>query len=91
MFTGDTLMAGTIGHAGKKEGSWEQISESIQNRLFILSDDINCYPGHGPKTTIGRERMTNIFVRHHPDVIEQWFLEQASGKRRKQAREADGS
>jgi glyoxylase-like metal-dependent hydrolase (beta-lactamase superfamily II) len=35
---------------------------SIRNKLFRLPDDVECFPGHEGKTTIGRERLTNPFV-----------------------------
>ncbi|MCB1152306.1 MBL fold metallo-hydrolase [bacterium] len=74
LFTGDTLMAGTIGRSDGKGGSWDALSASIMDRLFVLSDDIQVYPGHGPRTTIQRERRSNIFVRHSPEQIEDMLL-----------------
>jgi glyoxylase-like metal-dependent hydrolase (beta-lactamase superfamily II) len=75
LFTGDTLMAGTVGRTDMKYASWNDISASIQDKLFVLSDDIICYPGHGPKTTIERERAGNIFVRHSPETLDRFFFE----------------
>jgi hydroxyacylglutathione hydrolase len=43
-------------------GSFEQLTEGIRTKLFILPDETEVYPGHGPKTTIGQEREFNPFV-----------------------------
>ena len=56
LFSGDTLFASGIGRTDFPGGSYERLIESIQSRLFALPDDTVVYPGHGPKTTIGRER-----------------------------------
>lgn len=74
LFTGDTLMAGAVGRTKDKNDSWKLLSESIQKKLYVLSDDIACHPGHGPKTSIERERKTNIFVRYSPEQIENWLF-----------------
>ena len=71
MFTGDTLFAGSIGRSDLKGGSWPALKASIEDKLFILSDDIHLYPGHGPKTTIERERKYNIFVKLSPEQLDQ--------------------
>jgi len=41
---------------------WAALERSIRDKLFRLPDDTVCFPGHGPETTIGRERQTNPFV-----------------------------
>ena len=56
VFTGDTLFRDGIGRTDSPGGSYEQITESINNKLLILGDEIIVYPGHGESTTIGRER-----------------------------------
>lgn len=83
LFTGDTLMAASIGDT-KSHEDWKALSGAIMDRLFILSDDIGVYPGHGPRTTIERERKANVFVRYSPDQIERWMLDQlrAASKKR---------
>ncbi len=87
LFTGDTLMAGGVGRTRNRREGWKAISDSITQKLFILSDDITCYPGHGPKTTIERERKGNIFVRYSPDQIEKWLLRQTEKPRRREKSE----
>lgn len=87
LFTGDSLLAGAIGNTDTPE-DWKRLSTAIQDRLFVLSDDIAVWPGHGPRTTIERERKLNIFVRHSPDVIERWLLDSLRGPRKRKDAEA---
>jgi len=63
LFAGDTLFAGSIGRTDLPGGSYEQIIDSIEKRLLPLGDDVAVYCGHGPETTLGRERRTNPFLR----------------------------
>lgn len=57
VFSGDTIFAsGGIGRTDFPGGSYEQLMQSIEEKLLILPDDTVVYPGHGPSTTIGRER-----------------------------------
>lgn len=62
LFSGDTLFAGGIGRTDFPGGSYEQLMNSIRTRLLVLPDDTVVYPGHGPETTIGRERNTNPWL-----------------------------
>jgi glyoxylase-like metal-dependent hydrolase (beta-lactamase superfamily II) len=62
VFVGDTLFAGSIGRTDFPGGSFETIKESIQQKLFILGDNVRVHTGHGPTTTIGQERRHNPFV-----------------------------
>jgi glyoxylase-like metal-dependent hydrolase (beta-lactamase superfamily II) len=55
LFTGDTLFPGGPGRTTSPP-EFEQIMESLEQRLFVLSDDTWVYPGHGDDTTLGRER-----------------------------------
>lgn len=59
---GDVLFRGGIGRTDFPDGSFSQLQESIQQKLFPLPDDTVVYPGHGPTTTIGHEREFNPFV-----------------------------
>ena len=63
LFGGDTLFQGSIGRTDFRQGSFEEISESIKSRLYTLPDDTIVYTGHGPITTIGDEKRFNAFVR----------------------------
>jgi len=62
VFVGDTLFAGSIGRTDFPGGDFETLKTSIQNKLFRLGDDIRVFTGHGPETSIGRERQHNPFV-----------------------------
>jgi glyoxylase-like metal-dependent hydrolase (beta-lactamase superfamily II) len=62
VFVGDTLFAGSIGRTDFQGGDFETLRASIHNKLFTLGDDVTVYTGHGPSTTIGRERKHNPFV-----------------------------
>ncbi|WP_258359942.1 MBL fold metallo-hydrolase [Moorella sulfitireducens (nom. illeg.)] len=61
IFTGDTLFAGSIGRTDFPGGSFNQLINSIKEKLFVLDDDLKIYPGHGPASTIGAERVDNPF------------------------------
>lgn len=60
---GDVIFAGSVGRTDFPGCSWEQLSESIEKKILTLPDDVKLLPGHGPATTVGRERMTNPFLR----------------------------
>jgi len=62
VFTGDTLFAGSIGRTDLLGGSFEEIIQSIRNRLMMLPEDTQIYPGHGPFSSIGKEKRTNPFL-----------------------------
>ena len=63
LFGGDTLFQGSIGRTDFRQGSFEDLSNSIKKRLYTLPDDTIVYTGHGPVTTIGDEKKYNAFVR----------------------------
>ena len=62
IFTGDTLFCQGIGRTDFAYGSEEDIMRSIKERLFMLGDDYVIYPGHGPSSTIGDEKVNNPFI-----------------------------
>lgn len=62
LFAGDTLFAGAIGRTDLWGGNFEQIVRSIRGPLFDLPDQTLVIAGHGPETSIGRERQDNPFV-----------------------------
>lgn len=62
LFVGDTLFAGSIGRTDLPGGDYQTLLKSITEVLFAFPDDSVVYSGHGPETTIGRERRTNPFV-----------------------------
>ena len=61
---GDTLFAGSIGRHDFPTSNIDDLRNSIQKTIMSLPDDMMVYPGHGPSTTIGRERQSNPFVVH---------------------------
>jgi glyoxylase-like metal-dependent hydrolase (beta-lactamase superfamily II) len=62
LFVGDTLFAGSIGRTDLPGGDYATLIDSIREVLFPFGDEAIVYPGHGPTTTIGRERQTNPFL-----------------------------
>ena len=62
VLAGDTLFAGSVGRTDLPGGSHEQMLTSIATKLLPLGDATVVLPGHGPSTTIGRERTSNPFL-----------------------------
>ena len=62
LFSGDTLFCGSCGRTDLEGGSHEAIMQSLL-RLATLPDDTKVYSGHGPATTIGREKQYNPYMR----------------------------
>lgn len=66
VWVGDVLFAGSIGRTDFPRGDHPTLLASIRNRLWTLDDATVVVPGHGPNTTIGREKRTNPFLRDDP-------------------------
>jgi hydroxyacylglutathione hydrolase len=64
LFSGDHLFAGSIGRSDLPGGSYEQLMASMAEKILPLPDEVRVLPGHGPATTVGRERATNPFLQH---------------------------
>jgi len=62
VLTGDALFAGSIGRTDLPAGDVDVLLDAIRRRLLTLPDDTAVYPGHGPATTIGREKRNNPFL-----------------------------
>lgn len=62
LFVGDTLFQGSIGRTDLPGGNFNTLISSVQNKLFPLGDSVRVFTGHGPETTIGREKRYNPFV-----------------------------
>lgn len=62
LFSGDQLFAGSIGRTDLPGGSFPELMKSMQDKVLVLPDQTRVLPGHGPETTIGRERATNPFL-----------------------------
>ena len=63
LFVGDTLFAGSIGRTDLPGGDYDTLMRSIRNVLFAFGEGAIVHAGHGPDTTIGRERATNPFLK----------------------------
>lgn len=61
VFTGDTLFADGVGRTDLKGGSLEQLIESLK-KLTSLDESTRIYPGHGPISSIGKEKKSNPFL-----------------------------
>ncbi len=62
-FVGDTIFAGSIGRTDLPGGSHSTLIKSIKERILPLGDDTVLYSGHGPETTVAREKLHNPFLR----------------------------
>lgn len=60
---GDCLFAGSVGRTDLPGGDYPTLEKSIRERIYALPDETIVVCGHGPDTTVGRERATNPFVR----------------------------
>jgi hydroxyacylglutathione hydrolase len=62
LFSGDQLFAGSIGRTDFPYGSHQALMTSMAEKVMVLPDETRVLPGHGPETTIGRERTGNPFL-----------------------------
>jgi hydroxyacylglutathione hydrolase len=62
LFTGDALFAGSIGRSDFSNSNPKALLDGISEKLLTQPDELTVYSGHGPATTIGRERKTNPFL-----------------------------
>lgn len=62
VFVGDCLFQGSIGRTDLPGGDYDQLIDSINRNILSLDDETTVYSGHGPETTVGRERTTNPFL-----------------------------
>ncbi|MFQ5946155.1 MAG: MBL fold metallo-hydrolase [Anaerolineae bacterium] len=65
VFSGDALFSGSVGRTDLPGGDLATLIASIREKLLILGDEVTVYPGHGPATTVGRERRFNAFLTSH--------------------------
>lgn len=63
LFSGDTLFAGSVGRTDLPGGSYQEIIHSVNEVLSGVPDETRVYPGHGPATSMGRERRCNPYMR----------------------------
>ena len=62
VITGDVLFYGSIGRTDLPTGDYDLLKNSIYEKLFTLPPDYKVYPGHGPETSIGYEKLNNPFL-----------------------------
>jgi hydroxyacylglutathione hydrolase len=62
LFAGDLVFAGSIGRTDLPGGSMPEMLTSLAERFLTLPDELRVLPGHGPATTVGRERASNPFL-----------------------------
>ncbi len=62
--TGDVLFAGSIGRTDLPTGSMADMTKTLQEKILTLSDGFRVLPGHGPETTIAKERKTNPYLKN---------------------------
>ena len=68
VFSGDQLFAGSIGRSDLPGGDFRTLMASMRTQVMTLSDDTRVLPGHGPETTIGRERVANPFIVEYLEI-----------------------
>lgn len=62
LFSGDTLFFECVGRTDLFGGSFNQLKDSIEKKIFTLDENIRIYPGHGQSTTVGHEKVNNKFL-----------------------------
>jgi glyoxylase-like metal-dependent hydrolase (beta-lactamase superfamily II) len=62
LFSGDQLFAGSIGRTDLPGGDHGALMRSMADKVLVLRDDTDVLPGHGPVTTLARERLVNPFL-----------------------------
>ncbi len=61
-FVGDALFKAGVGRWDLPGGGFEVLAQSIRSQIYTLPDDTIVFPGHGPRTTVGEEKVTNPYV-----------------------------
>lgn len=68
IFSGDTIFSQSVGRTDLPGGSFQELSASITQKLFALEGDYTIYSGHGPATTLEKERNFNPFFGKKSDL-----------------------
>ncbi len=61
VFVGDLIFSGSIGRTDFPGGDYQTLIDSVRKKIFVLDNDTIIYSGHGPATTVGREKLSNPF------------------------------
>ena len=77
LFSGDTLFFDGVGRTDLPGGSDKKLRESIQKKIAVLPPETRVFPGHGPFTTVERERRSNAFFRETPQPVRPEMHKQA--------------
>jgi len=62
LFSGDTIFYECVGRTDLPDGHFGQLKKGIQEKIFTLNENVEIYPGHGPKTSVRHEKVNNQFV-----------------------------
>ena len=62
VLSGDTLFCGGVGRTDLPGGNWEEMENSLKNKILTLPEEMVVLPGHGPSTFVGQEKNTNPFI-----------------------------
>jgi len=62
LVSGDVIFNGGVGRTDFPQGNHQHLIDAIKNKVLPLGDDVTFLPGHGPLSTLGRERLTNPFL-----------------------------
>jgi len=62
LISGDVIFSGGVGRTDFPQGSHTDLIDAIKNKLLPLGDDVTFLPGHGPSSTLGKERISNPFL-----------------------------
>lgn len=63
LLSGDTLFCGGVGRTDLPGGNWQEMENSLINKILTMPDKTIVLPGHGPSTFVGQEKRTNPFIR----------------------------
>lgn len=62
LLSGDTLFFGGVGRTDLPGGSWQELVDSIKNKILTMPEEMIVLPGHGPHTSVGQEKRSNPFI-----------------------------
>lgn len=68
LISGDVIFKGGVGRTDFPRGDHQALINAIRTKLLPLGDDVTFWPGHGPCSTLGHERLTNPFLQDEPAV-----------------------